>query len=113
MIKRYIIVKTQFEGFHNWPDAPQQVAFLRHPHRHVFYVEAVIPIESDRQLEFFMVKDQLDDFIGYEFGTDLGSTSCETMAELIGEFARKTYEVSYVSVKVSEDNENGSIVVIS
>lgn len=108
---RLIKVKTQFIGFHKWKDAPQEVVFLRNPHRHVFYVVAKIEVNGDdRELEYFMVQKLLDTIIE-EYVTLMPMTkSCEQMAELI----LNKLEIMYgahriIQVEVNEDNENGSI----
>ena len=36
LVRRWIRVRTTFEGFHCWPSAPNEVAFLRNVHRHLF-----------------------------------------------------------------------------
>jgi hypothetical protein len=36
-----IQVRTSFVGVHQWKDAPDEVAFLRNLHRHVFKVSAM------------------------------------------------------------------------
>ena len=57
----YIIVKTSFRGFHQYKDAPDQVAFLKNLHRHDFIVEAKIEVKhDDRELEFFIEQSALD-----------------------------------------------------
>ncbi len=46
-IDRMIWVTFQREGIHQYPDAPEEVAFLRHPHRHVFHLKVWIGLASD------------------------------------------------------------------
>ena len=43
-MKSSIVVRTSFEGIHQYTNAPEEVDFLRHPHRHMFYVEAEIEV---------------------------------------------------------------------
>jgi len=31
-------ITTQFEGIHKYPNAPDEMAFLRFDHRHIFHV---------------------------------------------------------------------------
>lgn len=110
MNKTFIIVRTRFEGRHCWPDAPIEVDFLKCVHRHIFYVEAKLPVShGDRQLEFFMVKRFIDDFL-YEKYPDgrLWRNSCEMLAEEILCALQSNYELRKgVSVYVFEDGENG------
>lgn len=110
-MKKFIIVKTQIEGFHCWPEAPTQVMFLRNTHRHLFYITAKMPIETNRQLEFFMVKKAIDKYLRSIY---IGaSISCEEMAEKIADFIHKEYNIDdIITVQVFEDNENGAEVQI-
>jgi hypothetical protein len=113
MLKMFIIVKTRFEGWHVWPDAPIEVDFLKCVHRHIFYVEAKIPVShDDRQLEFFMVKRFIDEFIYSKYPEGkLKSKSCEMLAEEILNTLQSNYELRKgVAVGVYEDGENGAIV---
>ena len=113
MIESFIKVRTQFEGFHFYPNASQidpRIEFLEKLHRHIFKVEVKISVEhDDRELEFFLVKWALNDFI--EAGNQ-NYKSCEMIAREIiedhlipnyGTF--RTYEVV-----VSEDGESDGIV---
>ena len=113
MIKSFIKVRTQFEGFHFYPcasDIDPRIEFLENVHRHMFKVEVKISVEhDDRELEFFLVKWALNDFIK---AGDQNYKSCEMIAREIiedhlipnyGTF--RTYEVV-----VSEDGESDGIV---
>ena len=111
-----IWVTTSFVGWHCWPKAPASVAFLRNNHRHVFHVKATFIVQdSDRELEFFTVKDHLESTIrgvSNLMDQDSGSTSsCESIAEVILHLLKKG-GFSVYSVEVSEDGENGAIVTI-
>ena len=113
--KSFIIVRTSFTGLHQWKDAPMEVDFLKALHRHIFYVEAKIPVtHNNRQLEFFMVKSFLDRSITEMFPTDkLGQVSCEMIAEDLMNRIMKTYGIRKdLSVYVSEDGENSGGVEI-
>jgi len=44
---KYIIIKTQFEALHCWPDCPyEDVEFLKNSHRHIFYVTVKFKINQ-------------------------------------------------------------------
>ena len=113
-----IFITTSFVAFHAWPDAPDEVDFLRDTHRHVFHVRLEFVVShDDRDLEFFMVKRKVTDYIAHTFsGCDLGPMSCEMLArELCDEFHAAAVEVSEDGengawVEVSEDGENGAWV---
>jgi len=113
--KFYIIVRTQFIGKHLWKDAPLEVDFLKLIHRHVFHIEAKIPVSHDnRQLEFFTVQKFLNETITkmYPDGIMKG-TSCEMLAEKLVTAISTAYGVKRdVSVSVFEDNENGGVCEI-
>ncbi len=99
-----IVVRTSFVALHAWPDCPfEEVAFLRYPHRHVFFVELKMGTTTDRQIEFIMMKNQLTQFLLEHYEQkDLGCKSCEVMAEEIASFLGADF------VSVFEDNENGA-----
>ena len=108
-----VYVTTEFEGYHCWPDAPAEVAFLRTLHRHMFKVHVEVKTSSDRQVEFFILKRKVQLFIATELLPSLKrkqSMSCEEMALCIMYGMMNVgYELS--RVVVSEDGENGSIAL--
>lgn len=110
--EQFITVKLDYVGFHAYKDAPERVAFLKHNHRHRFYVEATVQVfHDDRELEFFCVLDDLETkVIPYMHNGELGS--CEMQAETIANGLLNLYgEHRFVHVQVSEDNENSGSVV--
>lgn len=110
MLKKNIIVTTQFEGIHQYPDAPEEVSYLRVPHRHMFHVQTAIEVnDNNRELEFIMVKHRLERLLGHH--TWGPCTSCEDMAEYILKALLLWYgEQRTVQVMVTEDDENGAFV---
>lgn len=106
-----IVVKSQFEGIHAWPDCPHDdVGFLRHPHRHIFHVTLKIKVShDDRELEFIRVKRKLNYFLN-TFDINLTSTSCEMLAKEIGTYF---FPFPVYMVSVFEDGENGAEVYFS
>jgi len=113
MIQTYIKIRTEFEGFHKYPNAGSidpRIKFLEDEHRHIFKVEVMISVTHlDRELEFFLVKWALQDFIK---AGDQNHRSCEMIAtdilqnHLIPNYgANRQYQIS-----VSEDGENDGIV---
>lgn len=115
-----IVVKTEFEGLHNWETCNiDRVTFLKHPHRHKFYVTVKLEVShDDRDLEFFIIKNQLDAVIegmfekypGFFNVLDLGSMSCEMMAKRIIAALLCMHPANKVFCSVFEDNENGAEV---
>ncbi len=106
---KQIYIKTQFEGFHRWKDAPNEVSFLRNKHRHIFYVVVYIPVEhNDREIEFILFKREIEEFINNNINKqDVGS--CEMIAEKIAININIKYNRP-ILVDISEDNENGAII---
>lgn len=105
-----IYIKTQFVGFHRWKDAPEKVAFLRDFHRHVFWVVCHFYVShGDRELEFFIVKEKLENYLAHTFENQRFEKSCEMIAETILLELRKQ-GLDCHKVDVSEDNENGATV---
>ena len=62
----YIWITTSMEGFHAYPDAPDEVAFLRNRHRHLFHFRVYIEVfHDDREIEFFMFKRDVEKMIKF------------------------------------------------
>lgn len=111
--KSYIKVRTQFEGFHHYPsagDIDPRIKFLEHEHRHIFKVEVKIEVTHlDRELEFFLVKWELEKFIK---SGNMNHRSCEMIAKEILDdllFIKYGYD-RYYEIVVSEDGESDGII---
>jgi hypothetical protein len=108
----YIKVRTEFEGFHYYPKAgiiDSRIKFLENEHRHMFKVEVKISVTHlDRELEFFLVKWALQEFIK---AGNQNHKSCEMIAvdilenHLIPLYGNRSY-----TVVVSEDGESDGII---
>lgn len=108
----YIKVRTQFEGFHRYPGASEidsRIAFLEDVHRHMFKVEVKISVDHlDRELEFFLVKWEIENFIK---SGDMDYKSCEMIAtDILEGCLLPKYGDRYYEVVVSEDGESDGIV---
>lgn len=111
-MKTTIIVRTRKEGIHCYPNAPQEVEFLKSPHRHEFHIEAEIEVfHDDRELEFILVKRDLDNWLSSVY--NLSFKSCEMIAKDIHTHLDLKWGCikRYVRVDVFEDGENGARVV--
>lgn len=107
----YITVRGQYVGFHAYKDAPDEVAFLRNSHRHIFKWQATISVtHDDRELEFFMVKNHIESqILPFNLTGNLGS--CEMQAEFILEgLVNKYGPTRHYIISVSEDGENDGLV---
>ncbi len=110
-MKKSIIVRWQFEGFHCYPNAPKEVEFLKLEHRHLFKCSAKIQVKhDDRELEFFLVQRELKNVFG---DGKWNHKSCEMIGCEIAEYIIIKYGGGRsVEVEVSEDGENSAIVEI-
>lgn len=109
MPQKSIAVRTSFIDQHCWPDAPQEVAYLRDLHRHRFFVTVYANVShGNRQLEFHLFQDYITKFtIPYLQAVLLNkcnTMSCEDMAEVLALKLREENFKVY-RVVVSEDNE--------
>jgi hypothetical protein len=111
--KTYIKIRTEFEGFHFYPNAgtiDPRIKFLENEHRHTFKVEVKISVTHlDRELEFFLVKWALQEFIK---SGNQNHRSCEMIAtDIIENHLVPNYgSHRYYEVVVSEDGESDGIV---
>ena len=106
-----IIVKLQYEALHNWPGVVDalpnspEIHFLRHAHRHVFYITMEKAVtHSDRDVEIILFKREVLAFLQNTFKGDFQYRSCEMIADLL------LTQFQCNSVEVLEDNENGAKV---
>jgi hypothetical protein len=112
--KTFITVRTQFQGIHRYPNASKinpRIAFLEVPHRHLFKVEVTISVSHlDRELEFFLVKWALEEFI--EDG-DMNNKICEMIGtDILDQHLLPLYgDDRYYKIIVSEDGESDGVVV--
>lgn len=106
-------VKFDKVGFHRYPDAPDEVAYLRDLHRHIFKFQVQIEVHhDDREIEFHMLKNWLTGL--YEGGAlEVDYKSCEMLAQELMDKIIAKYDCSnrMVSVDVSEDGECGAQVM--
>jgi len=101
-----IWIRLQFEGFHRWKDAPDEVSFLRDRHRHLFHVRVDwLVSHADRDREFFIEQAKTRQAVDrLQEEPDCEEWSCEEWA------SRIMQETDAWSVEVSEDGENGARV---
>jgi hypothetical protein len=114
--KSYIRVRTEFEGFHYYPNAGDidpRIKFLETEHRHMFKVEVKIAVTHlDRELEFFLVKWALQSFI--KDGA-MNHMSCEMIAKrILDNHLIPLYgNDRFYEIVVSEDGESDGIIEYS
>ena len=101
----YIWITTQFEGFHKYPNAPDEVSFLRERHRHMFKLKIWIEIfHNERDLEFIMFKRYVDELL---LDNEWDDFSCEMISDKLYEWIKQDYPNRKIKIEVSEDGENG------
>lgn len=113
--KTYIWVTFSKEGIHQYPAAKdlKGVEFLQHPHRHIFHFKVQIEVfHDDRDLEFILFKRELEALYSSET-LQLNHKSCEMLANDIVEYIQTHYPNRDITVSVSEDDENGAVLVIT
>lgn len=110
--RAFINVTTTAEFIHSYPDAPEEVSFLRSPHRHLLHIAAEIEVFSDdRELEFILVKRDLDLYLKCLKLDTPSISSCERIGHLILEHLQIKYgDNRDITVSVSEDGENGAVI---
>lgn len=101
----FIWVKTQFEGFHKYEHAPQEVSYLRNTHRHMFELKVFIEIfEDDRDIEFHMFKK----FVIHCIETkNFHNKSCEMISNDLNLLISNKYPKRNIKIEISEDGECG------
>lgn len=125
-MKQSIISKFTIPGFHYWPDAPDEYAYLRNQHRHLFYFKIEVEVnDSNREIEFidFGTKVKTSIYRNQEYKIhkhmnshlDFRNKSCEQLC-------KDTYNVMHndddlfkqayhlIKISVFEDNENGASI---
>ena len=97
---QYVICALQMEGFHCWPEADGELAYLKNSHRHIFFITAEFPVRN-------AIKRYLLSKYGDEDGAcHFGRRSCEDIAaEILNQFENST------SCTVLEDGFGGARVV--
>jgi hypothetical protein len=108
LARKSIWVTFQKEGIHHYPDAPEGVEFLKHPHRHIFHFKVDIEVfHDDRDIEFILFKRELESL--YTDGTlQLDHKSCEMLADDLATYIQEKYPNRDLKIDVSEDGENGA-----
>lgn len=106
---KVIYVTFQLPGIHCYPDAPEDVSYLRSPHRHLFHFKVSIEVfHADRCIEFHQFKNWLLSLFNTSV-LELDFKSCEMISDELAKKVREKYSNRWLQVEVSEDGECGSI----
>lgn len=106
-----IWVTWALHGVHKYPNAPEEVGYLRNAHRHLFKFKVNVSVtHDDREVEFHMLQNWCKD--QYASGVlELDYKSCEMLArELLDKLTAKYGAWRSYMVEVSEDGECGAIL---
>lgn len=108
MKRKSIWVTFARKGIHAYPDAPEEVAYLRAPHRHVFKFKVTIEVRhNDREIEFHIFQRELEGL--YDKGPlQLDDKSCEDLCDELLEEVSARYPGRRIIIEVSEDGECGA-----
>ena len=105
-VKKNIWVTFQKEGIHKYPDAPDEVDFLRYPHRHMFHFKVQIEVyNDDRDIVFFIFKRWLESLYADDT-LQLDYKSCEMMADDLAKQIKDKYPGRRLSIDVSEEGDH-------
>lgn len=108
-LERSIFITFSKVGFHNYPNAPEEVEYLKARHRHVFKFRVSVSVtHDDREIEFHMLKSWVEGLYAEEL--EANHKSCEMLAEDLVQRILQHYPHRDISVEVSEDGENGAVV---
>lgn len=106
-----MFVTLEFEAMHQWKDAPEGVRFLKYIHRHLFKLRVEVEVfHNDREIEFILLKREIEKFVRRRFERKLVG-SCEQIGEIILRWLKDKYPNRRMKVEVSEDGENGAVIV--
>ena len=112
-------VTFALDGLHNWPDAPDRLSFLRHPHTHEFQFRVTFPQKESRDIEFFEFAADAETLVRGTFDgnrlrmLNFGAWSCEDIAEILASKLLRSFDFEWVMVEVSEDGRHGATVNMS
>lgn len=111
-MKTTVIISFEIEGFHNYPNAPQEVNFLSFPHRHTFKITAgYVVTDLNREKEIFICRDELKSYLMEAYGSPatFNNMSCEMIAKDILDFSM---EDGMQWCEVWEENTGGAKIEI-
>jgi len=105
-LNNFVWITTSFEGFHKYPDAPEEVSFLKERHRHIFKLKIWIEVfHNDRDIEFILFKRFIDSLI---VENEMDYKSCEMISDDLANWINEKFPKRTIKIEVSEDGENGS-----
>ena len=101
-------------GFHNWPEAPDEVSYLQARHRHEFHFKVIALVtHQNRQIEIHTLKRYAIGAMAPWYsketnGFEFKNNSCEFLARWLFESLHFKMGLPVTMVSVDEDGENGA-----
>ena len=81
---QYVICALQMEGFHCWPEADGELAYLKNSHRHIFFITAEFPVHNaNREIEIISQQNAIKRYLLSKYGDEDGACHFGRM-QLIG-----------------------------
>ena len=107
---RMIAVTFQKPGVHQYPAAPDDVQYLRAPHRHLFKFKVSIQVwHADREIEFHQFLNWVEGLYSGEQSLSLNNSSCEMISDSLATIIQSRYPDRLLQIEVWEDGECGSV----
>jgi hypothetical protein len=107
---RMIAVTFQKPGVHQYPAAPDDVQYLRAPHRHLFKFKVSIQVwHADREIEFHQFLNWVEGLYSGEQSLSLNNSSCEMISDSLASIIQSRYPDRLLQIEVWEDGECGSV----
>ncbi len=107
---KMIWVTFQKKGFHRYPDAPEDVSYLREVHRHIFKFKVGVEVTHDnRDIEFHQFLNWLEGLFA-ESVLNVDYKSCEMIANDIYAKIEEEFGALRCFISVAEDGECGAFM---
>ena len=82
---QYVICALQMEGFHCWPEADGELAYLKNSHRHIFFITAEFPVHNaNREIEIISQQNAINAYqtlLGQNWIFVIGSLSAYLVSQ--------------------------------
>lgn len=107
-LQTFICVTFSKKGVHCYPSAPEDVAYLKSIHRHLFKFTVSISVNhAEREIEFHQFLNWLESLYDTHI-LELNDKSCETIAYDLAKEISEKYKERILRIEVWEDGECGS-----
>ena len=110
-MERFVVCYLAIQGFHRWPQAPEELNYLAQRHRHIFEIRVRFMVfNNDRQIELIHRQDQIQRYLLDTYGNkdgacEFGDMACEHIADELMDVFKAD------AVEVLEDGYGGACLV--